>query len=134
MLVIDRRIFSEKNILPLRDQTYPFFGRRDILGEILWICLLPVGTNPYRESPLNPCLRGFQKLKTFSASSRKTYIISLLVQWLQHWIGDSRCDGSNPLKTKTKQSKLSNNKMMMNKYSSLDYKTINTTTKFPSKF
>ena len=132
MWVIDRRIFSENNILPLRDQTYPFFGRRDILGEILWICLLPVGTNPYRESPLNPCLRGFQKLKTFIASSRKTFELSLLVQWLQYWIDDSRCDGSNPLKAKIKN--LSNNKLKMNKYSTLDYITINTTTRFPSKF
>jgi hypothetical protein len=34
------------------------FGCRDIRGKILWISLLPVGTNPYRESSLNPCLHG----------------------------------------------------------------------------
>jgi hypothetical protein len=32
---------------------YPFFGRRDIRDKILWIVLMPVGTNPYRESSLN---------------------------------------------------------------------------------
>ncbi len=39
-------------------QMVPFFGRRDIRGKILWISLLPVGTKPYREFSLNPCLCG----------------------------------------------------------------------------